>query len=108
MLRVRRPDKSPYFMHKSLLLVIALLAGCASFNTKQVDERKLDDGSYTKISTIATSRTFFSSKSDLAKFKAIQTEGSQSASVGNLGQSATGTNIVQALQAIDNILGKVR
>lgn len=93
---------------KTLLPILLILTGCASFKTKQVDERKLPDGSYTKVSTYASSRTLFTSKSDLANFKASQTEGQQSATVGTLGQSSSGTNAVRALEALDSILGKIR
>jgi hypothetical protein len=93
---------------KRLLLTTLVCTGCASFNTTQTDERQLPDGSYTKITTRASSRTLFTSKSDLANFKASQTEGQQSATVGSLGQSSSGTNVVNALNAIDSILGKVK
>jgi len=95
-------------MKTSTLVLALILAGCASFKTKQVDERVLSDGSRTTVTTYAASRTLFTSKSDLANFKASQTEGSQSATVGSLGQAASGTNVVNALNAIDSILGKVR
>ncbi len=94
---------------KNVALIAALaIAGCASFNTTQTDERQLPDGSYTKITTRASSRTIFTSKSDLANFKAQQTEGQQSATVGSLGQASSGTNAVRALEALDSILGKIR
>lgn len=93
---------------KTLLFVAILCTGCASFKTKQVDERILTDGSRTTISTYASSRTLFTSKSDLANFKAAQTEGSQTASVGTLGQSSSGTNAVEALKSLDSILSKIR
>ena len=92
----------------ALLIAALLCTGCASFKTKQIDERQLPDGSYTKVSTYAASRTLFTSKSDLANFKAAQTEGSQTASVGTLGQSSSGTNAVEALKSLDSILGKIR
>lgn len=93
---------------KYCAVVALLLAGCASFKTKQVDERVLPDGSHTAITTYATSRTLFTSKSDLANFKASQTEGSQSATVGSLGQASSGTNAVEALRSLDSILSKIR
>lgn len=93
---------------KTFLPLLLILTGCASFKTKQVDERILTDGSRTKVSTYAASRTLFTSKSDLANFKASQTEGQQSASVGTLGQSSSGTNAVEALKSIDSILNKLR
>jgi hypothetical protein len=92
---------------KRLLLTTLMCTGCASFNTTQTDERQLPDGSYTKITTRASSRTIFTSKSDLANFKAQQTEGQQSATVGSLGQTSNGTNAVEALKSLDSILKKV-
>lgn len=95
-------------MKTTTLIVALLLTGCASFKTKQVDERVLTDGSRTTVSTYAASRTLFTSKSDLANFKASQTEGNQSATVGSLGQASSGTNAVEALKSLDSILSKVR
>jgi hypothetical protein len=97
------------FNHMKTLLFMAILCtGCANFKTVQTDERQLPDGSYTKITTRASSRTIFTSKSDLANFKASQTEGQQSATVGSLGQASSGTNAVEALKSLDSILGKIR
>ncbi len=93
---------------RTLIVLAFLCTGCAGFKTTQIDERKLSDGSYTKITTRATSRTLFTSKSDLANFKAQQTEGTQSATVGSLGQTSSGTNAVEALKSLDSILSKVR
>lgn len=85
-----------------ICLACALLCGCASFSTTQTDTRKENpDGSEeTTITTKASSRTFFESKSALANFKATQTEKSQSASVGSLSQESSGTNIVNLFEAI--------
>lgn len=95
-------------MKQTAFLLALALAGCAGFNTTQTDERKLTDGSYTKITTRVKSHTLFTSKSDLSKFRATQTEKSQGAEVGSLGQSSSGTNAVRALEALDSILGKIR
>lgn len=70
---------------------LCLLCSCARFSTTQRDERT---DTKTTITTKAASWTFFDSKSSLAKWKAIQSEKSQSASVGGLEQSSTATNIV--------------
>lgn len=84
------------------------LAGCARFKTTQIDERKAPDGQVTKVSTIVSASTLFTSKSQLANFKASQTEKQQGASVGSLSQESSGTNAVRALEALDSILSKVR
>lgn len=96
---------------KTLVIIIVAafsLVGCARFKTIQIDERKAPDGENTKITTTVSASTFFTAKSELTKFNAKQTEGSQSASVGGLGQTTNGTNAVEALRALDSILGKVR
>jgi hypothetical protein len=84
------------------------MTGCARFNTTQIDERKAPDGQITKISTTVAASTLFTSRSQLANFKASQTEKSQGASVGALTQESSGTNAVRALEALDSILGKIR
>jgi hypothetical protein len=94
-------------MKQTALLIALAMTGCASFKTKQADERTLPDGSKTSITTYAASRTFFSSKSSLAHWKAQQTEGEQGATVGDLNQQGA-TNSVDALRAIADILEKLR
>lgn len=92
-----------------LFLICALaLVGCARFKTLQVDERKAPNGESTKISTTVAASTLFTSRSQLANFKASQTEKSQGASVGSLTQESSGTNAVRALEALDSILGKIK
>ena len=85
-----------------LLLVAAVLPGCARFTTTQTDVSTVDEkGKPTRtITTKATASTFFEGRSALAKFKAIQTDKSQSASVGELSQETTGTNVSLLAEAI--------
>jgi len=93
---------------KQLFIFCALaLCGCASFKTQQSDKRISPDGTETTITTFAASRTFFSSKSNLAKWKARQSEGEQGAEVGGLSQQGA-TNSVEVLKAIADILSKAR
>lgn len=77
-------------------LLITFSLGCSSFSTHQTDVR---DGTKTTITTKATARTFFDSKSNLAKWKAQQTEKSQGAEVGGLVQESSGTNAVNLIEA---------
>ena len=94
---------------KTILLILTLaLAGCARFKTTQIDERKAPNGESTKISTTVAASTLFTSRSQLANFKASQTDKNQGASVGSLTQESSGTNAVRALEALDSILGKIR
>lgn len=94
-------------MKQYLVIIVCALTGCASFSTKQIDSRKESDGTSTEIVTIVKSRTLFTSKSDLTKFKASQTERQQGAEVGSLGQQSSGTNAVEALRTLDSILSKL-
>jgi len=87
------------------LLAVVALCGCAHFTTKQTDVR---NGETTTITTKVTGWTFFDSKSQLANFKASQTEKTQGASVGSLTQESSGTNTVAALNAIAEILKVVK
>lgn len=89
------------------ILPVILLLGCARFSTRQSDIRKewwegTNQFSTTEIITKASSYTLFSSKSDLANFKATQTEKSQGASVGSLIQQG-GTNAVEVLRELKEI-----
>ena len=95
-------------MRRIAFIAALAMAGCARFKTTQIDERKAPDGQITKVSTIVSASTLFTSKSQLANFKASQTERQQGASVGSLSQESSGTNAVRALEALDSILGKVR
>jgi hypothetical protein len=89
----------PYFI---TALAILALPSCARFTTTQTDVSTLDEkGKPTRtITTKATASTFFEGRSALAKFKAIQTDKSQSASVGELSQETTGTNVSLLAEAI--------
>lgn len=91
----------------ALACILVGATGCAQFSTKQRDIRIAKDGSRTEVVTHAKSSTFFSAKSNLTKWSAKQTEGSQGAEVGGLAQQGS-TNTVEALKAIDSILGKIR
>lgn len=92
-------------MKRNLLLCLCFLAlcSCARFTTKQADvspERT--------ITTKAMAWTFFESSSKLSSFKAVQTDKSQAATVGSLDQSASGTNVVAALNVIATIIDKIK
>lgn len=76
-----------------------LLSGCASFSTTQIDESDAKTGSR-KITTKIKTRTFFDSKSELAKLKATTTDKSQSVGVGSLAQEASGTNVTRIIDAV--------
>ena len=87
-----------------LLFSLVLLQGCARFSTTQTDISTTyhEDGSKTTrtIITEAGSSTFFDSSSALAKWKATQSDKTQSASVGVLNQETSGTNTVDLIKAI--------
>jgi hypothetical protein len=94
------------------VLALALLPGCANFSTVQTD---VSYESYTNgtrvvsvparsITTRVSASTLGTSKSELAKFTALQTDKTQSAKVGNLAQQTSGTNAVKALGDLRRIL----
>lgn len=99
------------------LLALCLVSGCARFGTGQFDSRKYErfsettgkliEREETKVTTKAGTSTIFDSDSALANFKATQTEKTQSASVGSLSQSTSGTNAVEALRELKDILIKL-
>ena len=85
--------------------VVALLSvGCARFSTKQTDVR---NGETTTITTKAQAWTLFQAKSELANWKAQQSEGEQGAEVGSLNQEASSEQALEALKAIKEIVGKL-
>ena len=91
----------------TLLLVLCLLAtaSCARFSTDQSDT-SYDTTTGQPLRTITTEVavwTLFDANSALAKSKAINTDKSQSAELGGLNQSASATNIVNALQAMAQV-----
>lgn len=111
--RVREAaDREASMRYASLLrtlicaAVVVLCAGCASFSTTQEDLSydEFTGAATRKIVTRAASRTFFDAKSQLARFKATQTDKSQSAQVGELGQETSGTNAVQVLDRLYKIV----
>ncbi|MBN9691322.1 MAG: hypothetical protein J0M24_13885 [Verrucomicrobia bacterium] len=79
----------------SALSLLLLLTGCATYTTTQRDvspERTIE--------TEVRVRTFWDSDSQLANSKAMQTDKSQSASLGALYQSTTSTNITEQLEIL--------
>jgi len=85
---------------KKLLLVLCLLAlaSCAQFSTKQSDISYGTNGLPIRAITTEVKVTDFAdSNSSLTKSKALNTDKSQSAELGNLNQSATSSNVVAAL-----------
>jgi hypothetical protein len=100
--RVRSPHHVPLWFFVAALAAVAIHAsGCASFKTKQEDTSyDAETGNKVrKITTFAKSSTLFDSKSQLANFKATQTDKTQSASVGSLSQEANTTNVVNMIEA---------
>jgi len=79
----------------TILTLAALLAGCATYTTRQTDispERS--------ITTEVSVRTFWDSNSQLANSAATQTDKSQSAKLGTLNQTSTSTNITEQLEIL--------
>ena len=98
-------------MKKTILLacILALVAGCARFSTKQTDlSYDPTTGKIArKIVTGATSFTLFSSKSALTKLNVRHSDKSQGATVGTLDQQADATNIVEIIKALEGLVEKI-
>ena len=81
------------------IAALALTVGCAHFSTQQSDISYDDQGKPARaIETTVTAFTLFDANSALATSKAVNTDKSQSAILGGLNQSSTGTNVVEALK----------
>lgn len=91
---------------KNILIIGAIaLCGCARFGTTQTDNSYGPDGKIQRsITTHASTYTFFDSNSKLSSFKASQTDKTQSASVGSIEQGSSGTNFVQSLKEVKEII----
>lgn len=74
----------------ALALLALALAGCATQRTT-LTERVDAEGAYTKTTEIQT-RTFFDSKSELARLKTSSTDKTQSVGLDGLKQEASGSN----------------
>ena len=91
------------------IVALGLGTGCARFTTRQQDISYDTNGTPTRaVSTRASAYTFWEADSKLSQFKALQTDKTQSASVGSLDQSAGSTNTVAALHAIVQILNTLK
>ena len=81
----------------------ACLTGCTTFHVKQTDTSPGERVIQSEI----TATAWFSSAQNIAKIKALQTDKTQSFGTDLMGQQGA-TNMLQALQALDSILGKIR
>ncbi len=79
-----------------------LWTGCASFVTiqKDISYDPKTGNKVRSISTEAKAGTFWEAKSELSKFKASQTDKTQSAAVGSLGQEANSSNVVSLAESV--------
>ena len=89
-------------------LLLLALASCAHFQTSQTDTTTTKDGVTASRTTKASATTFLDAKSDLAKFHASQTDKTQSASVGALGQESSGTNVVNGISALATLVKELK
>jgi hypothetical protein len=98
------------------ILCAAVLAGfttgCATFTTDQKDisYEAITNGTRVasvpirEIRTRSTARAFWDAKSALASFKASQTDKTQGMTLGGLAMESSGTNAVQVLKEIKEIV----
>lgn len=98
------PCSSQDTMKKLTLPIIvaacAGLSGCARFSTTQTDYSYENGQQTRKITTKASAITCLAGKSALEKWKASQTDKTQSASVGTMSQEVDGTNTVAIIDAV--------
>lgn len=88
-----------------LILVAALtfsLVGCASTTTRQREVTSMaPDGTTTETrDTTLKSRTFFDSKSELAKARLSTTDKTQGVTISGLSNESSGSNAVQMLKIV--------
>jgi hypothetical protein len=84
----------------ALALITALAAGCATQRTTLTE--KVDaEGAYIKTTEIKT-RTFFDSKSELARLKTSSTDKTQTVGLDGLKQESSGSN---ATALLENVVG---
>lgn len=89
-------------MKKLSTAVLAIaLCGCANFSSQQTDLSYEKGLPLRTISTTTKARTFFSSKSDLARYKALTTDKTQSLGIGSLNLESPTNN----LDVIDRVVG---
>lgn len=94
-------------MKKTIAIAIAsvLLAGCAHLSNSQEDTSYNDAGKPVRtIKSHQGATALFDSNSQIVKFRATNTDKTQSSSVGSVDQSASSTNAVALLHEVDNIL----
>jgi hypothetical protein len=107
---MRRGSASMILLFGAVL--VGLVTGCASFVTDQRDitYEAITNGTKTasvptrEIRTRAKARTFWDAKSALARFRASQTDKSQTATVGELGMETSGTNAIAVLDRLATIV----
>ncbi len=78
------------------LFALALLSGCSTFTSLQTETAP--DGSIRE--TRLKARTFFNARSDLAKLRATTTDKTQGMTIGALGQTADGSNVVTLVESV--------
>ena len=91
---------------KKLLIISSaalLLMGCAHFQTTQTDSSYEKGLPVRSVTTRASAFTFFDASSQLSKFKATQSDKTQSASVGSLAEGSSGSNAVAIVQGLAEI-----
>jgi uncharacterized protein YceK len=80
----------------SLLAMAALLTGCASVVTEQIET---DETGYTRH-TKFKARTFWDSKNELTKARTTMTDKTQGVAVSGLEQEASGTNATALIERV--------
>lgn len=85
----------------AVIVVAFALCGCANFSSEQIDLSYENGLPLRTITTKTKARTIFSSKSDLARYKALTTDKTQSLGIGTLSLESPTNN----LDIIDRVVG---
>lgn len=90
---------------KRIITILAAisLCGCARFQSVQTDLSYEEGTPSRQITTRTSSTTFFASKSDLARYKALTTDKTQSLGIGSLNLESPTNN----LEILERIAGAV-
>lgn len=93
-------------MRMLILLAVGFAAGCSNLTSTQTETIQ-PDGSSTRITKLSVS-TVFDAKSELQKLRSSTTDKTQGLTVGGLAEGSSGTNTVEALKALKDILQLIK
>ena len=96
-------------MKQSLPLILAIaLVGCALNRPALRSERRETNGVVTVTESKLTSFALWPATQQIASQRLSNTHSGQGIGQKELGQEGGGTNVIEALKALDSILGKIK